>query len=151
MFGTSSTKLCLRCRIGPHRDVFNSNDQHRHGSLAIAILRNFSAQSPPTSNTSVVSSGSHAPVPPKRNTHIIRLHPSDYEGTAVGLKRLPLMARRGEPTSFSKTFRLRKEDDPPGYIVDKLAKMQEDVDFRPATLKRLWKTVEAENDIKMQV
>lgn len=144
--------LCFRShrfirREGLRKDWVKAEEGKRSPSnplLAFGFIRRLSTppggKSPgpplPSGQEKLIANTTSQPLPPvgRRNKQIIRLDPAEYEATAVGMKRPPLIERLEESTPS--VFRFRKEDEPPGYWVDRLVKLQTDIDLRPSAIKR---------------
>jgi hypothetical protein len=85
----------------------------------------------------------------KRNTLILKMDPAEYEGSAVGMKKLPFLERVGEAQTIFKRMGA-SADENPSARTDFLAFVQSDIDLRPHALKRIWSSIEAQAEIKQQ-
>jgi len=145
-----SVSTCFRCG----RHLHNKEYKTLRALTSIANLTSDATRSG-QSNTNhdqltVSKSTSQSPATrPRRNTTILRMDPSEYEGSGVLKKKLPLLERQGEAKTVYQ--KLIVEDDKPDARTNFLAFWQQDIDLRPEAFKRIWSSIETEADIKTQL
>jgi len=135
--------------------VFQSQHQKLPSSSSPRLMKSSQFYFSTQSDKSITPSPNNPTTAPvlvtrKRNTSIIRVDPSDYEDTCIGMKKLPLLERRGEPTSMANLLKFRR-DNTPGKLVDDLTRHQIQLDLRPSTIRRLFESAGAELELKDQL
>ena len=85
---------------------------------------------------------------------VLKMDPKDYEGTAVGQKRIVhslLELNEGHyGPSLLKHLRFRRDEDEKYNFTDQMAFMKADIDLRWESLKRWWASIEDKDQIRLQ-